>query len=94
MHVTIRDTDSILFDGDADRVTSFNEVGRFDVFPMHANFISIINQEVEVYLKHKLINQLTIEQAVMKVKQDNVHIFLGIETLFVDEKASADNPIS
>lgn len=94
MHVIIRDTDNVLFDGQADRVSSYNEVGRFDIFPMHANFISIINQEISVFFENKQVKELKIEQAVMKVKQDVVHVFLGIETLFVDEKASADNPLS
>lgn len=94
IHVIIRDTEHVIFDGDADRVSSFNEVGQFDIFPMHANFISIINQEISVFLNHQKIKQLKIEQAVMKVKQDSVHIFLGIESLFVDENSSAINPVS
>lgn len=85
LSVVIRDTENIIFKGESDRVSSFNEVGRFDVYPMHANFISIINQEISVYLKNKLVKEIKIEQAIMKVKQDNVGIFLGIETLFVDE---------
>jgi len=84
MRVIIRNTETVIFDQQADRVSSFNEVGRFDIFPMHANFISIINQEVAVYNKNEKLKELKIEQAVMKVKQDLVHIFLGIETLFVE----------
>jgi F0F1-type ATP synthase epsilon subunit len=86
--VTIRDTQNIIFQGQADRVSSYNEVGRFDIYPMHANFISIINQEISVYKNNEIIKGLKIEQAIMKVKQDEVHIFLGIETLFVDEKTA------
>ncbi len=88
LNVTIRDTQNIIFQGEADRVSSYNEVGRFDIFPMHANFISIINQEIAVYKKNVKIKELKIEQAIMKVKQNQVHIFLGIETLFVDETAA------
>ncbi len=87
LHVVVRNTDTVLYDGESDRVSSFNEVGRFDIFPMHANFISIINQEVAIYLKNKIVKQIKIDQAIMKVKQDNVSIFLGIETLFVDENS-------
>jgi F0F1-type ATP synthase epsilon subunit len=88
IRVIIRDTGKILFDGEVDRISSFNEVGRFDVYPMHANFISIINQEITLYNKNEKIKEIKIEQAIMKVKQDLVHIFLGIETLFVDENSS------
>lgn len=83
--VIIRDTENILFEGEVDRITSFNEVGRFDVYPMHANFISILSQKITLYNKHALIKELDIEQAIMKVKQDSVTIFLGIESLILDD---------
>ncbi len=74
INVVVRDAENIVFDGEVDRISSFNEVGRFDIYPKHANFISIIRQE------------LKIEQAVLKVKKDDVGIFLGIDTLVVDEE--------
>jgi len=82
--VTIRDTQNIIFDGEVDRISSFNEVGRFDVYPMHANFISILRQEINLFQNKQLVKNLKIEQAVLKVKQDIAHIFLGIETLFIE----------
>ena len=84
LHARVRDSQNIIFEGDVDRVSSYNEVGRFDVYPMHANFISIINREVVLYNKGKAVKELKIEQAVMKVKQDTVHIFLGIESLLLE----------
>lgn len=85
LKVIIQDTENIIFQGEVDRVTSYNELGRFDVYPMHANFISIIKQGVDLYLHHEKIKELKLEQAVMKVKKDEVHIFLGIETLNLDD---------
>jgi F0F1-type ATP synthase epsilon subunit len=89
--VIVRNTQGIIFNDDVDRISSFNEVGRFDVFPMHANFISIIRQELILYRKNEKIKELKVEQAVMKVKQDVVHIFLGIEMLYVEEE-QINNP--
>ena len=85
LQVKIRDSQNIIFEGTVDRVTSYNEVGRFDVYPMHANFISIISREIILYNKGKVVKELKIEQAVLKVKADTVHIFLGIETLLLEE---------
>jgi len=82
--LTVRDTQNIIFDGEVDRISSFNEVGRFDIYPMHANFISIIRQEISLFQDKKLIKNITIEQAVLKIKQDVAHIFLGIETLLIE----------
>lgn len=89
--VIIRDAETIIFDGDADRISSFNEVGRFDIYPKHANFISIINQELTLYKDHKKIKELKIEQAVLKAKKDQVGIFLGIDTLIVDEEKAIED---
>jgi F0F1-type ATP synthase epsilon subunit len=83
--VTVQDTESIIFQGEVDRITSYNEVGRFDVYPMHANFISIIKQQLDLYLHHQKIKELKLEQAVLKVKKDEAHVFLGIETLNLDD---------
>jgi F0F1-type ATP synthase epsilon subunit len=88
IHVMIRNTEDILFDGEVDRITSFNEVGRFDVYPMHANFISIIEKELTLYNKHEKVKEIKLERAVMKVKQDIVNVFLGIEALLMGEEGA------
>lgn len=83
---TVRDTENIVFKGEVDRVSSYNEIGPFDIYPMHANFISIIRKELILYNKKVKVKELKIEQAVMKVKKDFINIFLGIEILAIDEK--------
>src|SRR6266566_3748767 len=85
LKVKVRDTENILFEGEVDRISSFNEVGPFDIYPMHANFISLIQKNLALYHKHEKVKELKLEQAVMKVKQDVVEIFLGIEVLLIDE---------
>jgi F0F1-type ATP synthase epsilon subunit len=92
--VKVSDTETLHFDGQVDRISSFNEVGRFDVYPMHANFISIIRQEVILYQNNQKIKELKFEQAVMKVKQDSVHIFLGIEAFALEDAEKALNATS
>lgn len=81
----VRDTESTIFNGSVDRISSFNEVGPFDVYPMHANFISILRQGVTLYSQKEVIKEMKFEQAVLKVKADNAHIFLGIEVLALEE---------
>ena len=39
LQVKIRDTENILFEGESDRISSYNEVGTFDIYHAHANFI-------------------------------------------------------
>jgi F0F1-type ATP synthase epsilon subunit len=83
--VIVRDAENIIFDGEVDRISSFNEVGRFDIYPRHANFISIIKKQLTLYRDHKIVKDMKLEQAIMKVKNDNVGIFLGIDTIMVEE---------
>jgi F0F1-type ATP synthase epsilon subunit len=90
--VNIRNTEEILFDGEVDRITSYNEVGRFDVYPMHANFISIIEKELTLYHNKEKLKEIKLERAVMKVKQDIVHIYLGIEALLMGEEGALASP--
>lgn len=88
LNIRIRDTENVLFEGQADRVNSYNEMGPFDIYPMHANFISIIKKKVTIYLKKEKLKELTFEQAILKVKKDVVHIYLGIEIFAIDENDS------
>lgn len=83
--LTVRDAENIIFNGDVDRISSFNEVGRFDIYPKHANFISIIRKQLTLYNDHKIIKDLKIEQAVLKIKSNTATIFLGIDTIMVEK---------
>jgi F0F1-type ATP synthase epsilon subunit len=85
LKVKVRDSQNTLFEGEVDRITSINDVGTFDIYPMHANFISILKSLLIFYNKNKKIKEMEIEQAIMKVKNDVVHIFLGIEEISLDD---------
>jgi F0F1-type ATP synthase epsilon subunit len=90
--VKVSDTDTIIFEGEVERISSFNEVGRFDVYPMHANFISLIRQELTLFQKKVKVKEVKLEQAVMKVKKDIVHIFLGIEAFAIEDEPTPKPP--
>lgn len=86
MKAIVKDTNEVLFEGEVDRISSFNEVGKFDIFPMHANFISIILKELNLYKNNQLLKEIKLEKAIMKVKQDIVNIYLGIESLVIEDE--------
>lgn len=89
LKVKVWDTSDVIFEGIADRVSSFNEIGTFDVLKMHANFISIIRKKITLYLHGQIIREFDIGQAVIKVKHDDIHIFLGIEAFMMEEESPA-----
>jgi F0F1-type ATP synthase epsilon subunit len=86
INARVRDAQGIIFEGQVDRISSFNEVGPFDIYPMHANFISIIRKGLTLYKDGEVIKDIEIEKAVMKVKKDAAKIFLGIETFDLQDE--------
>ena len=92
IQVRVRDMDKVLFDGEVERISSFNEIGPFDVFPGHANFISIIKKHVTLYHNKQVVKDMPFEQAILKVKQDVAHIFLGVEAFAIDESSKPTPP--
>ena len=79
--VKIRSPESTLFDGEAKSVSSINEKGRFDVLPQHAHFISLIRDLLVIYDQQDKLKTIKIDSGVMRVLDNKVDVFLGIETL-------------
>lgn len=88
LRVRVRDSQRVLFEGEADRISSYNEEGVFDVYPMHINFISIIQKQISFFHHNQKIKEIKVEKAIMKVKKDEVHIFLGIEAFVLDPETA------
>lgn len=86
IQLRVRDAKEVLFEGEVDRLSSFNEVGAFDIYPKHANFISLIRKELSLYDDNKMIKKIDFELAVLKIKKDLAKIFLGLEVIILDEK--------
>lgn len=81
LNVTILNTEKTLFEGVATSVTSQNVSGSFDVLPFHTNFISIIQKKIFLKLPSGEKKEFEVESGVMRVFENNVEIFLGIETV-------------
>jgi F0F1-type ATP synthase epsilon subunit len=86
LNVRVRDAQNVIFEGEVDRISSYNEVGPFDIYPMHANFISIIRKQLSLYKDKEKVKEIDVEKAVMKVKKDSAKVFLGIETIDFEEE--------
>lgn len=54
LKVKINSPNKIVWEGNADSVSSVNSQGPFDILPLHANFISIVeNQIIKIYIDKK-----------------------------------------
>jgi F0F1-type ATP synthase epsilon subunit len=66
------------YQGKAEVVSSRNRLGEFDILPGHANFITLISDELTILTpeKKKIVYQF--KNGVLEVSEDKVNIFLGL----------------
>ena len=74
----VRDRNTLLFQGRVEAVSSFNDKGPFDVLPQHENFISLIKKSVVMHIAGAQEKRIELESGVLKVRNNNVEIYLGI----------------
>ncbi len=77
MKLVVYSKDETVFDGYADTVTSFNTVGEFDILQEHANFISIIKQELILNKGKPTEKHLPLtDEAILKVSSNTVEVYV------------------
>jgi len=84
--VLIRDREGILFQGEAESVSSFNDRGPFDVLPYHANFITLIQNEVRVRQVGGGEEKIPLTSGVLRVRGNEVEVYVGILPLLIETK--------
>ncbi len=78
LRVEVRSRQGLVFEGDLFAVTSYNAKGEFDVLPTHANFVSMIQKKIVLRKANGKIEELTIDNGIMMVEDNQVRIFIGI----------------
>jgi F0F1-type ATP synthase epsilon subunit len=79
-HLKVASREGTVFDGDVESITSFNDKGKFDVLASHANFISLIKDNLTIRkVGEKVDNQIKFENALLRVRENFVEVYLGIE---------------
>ena len=76
--VIVRDRNTLIFQGQVEAVSSFNDIGPFDVLPRHANLISLIKQVIILHLTDKTKKRIEITSGVLKVRENKIEVYLGI----------------
>jgi F0F1-type ATP synthase epsilon subunit len=77
IHLNIKDRGKVFFDGEVNAVSSYNEIGLFDVLPLHENFVSLIKDKIILH-NPEGIKEMKIETGLLKVRGDKVNIYLGV----------------
>lgn len=82
LHVRVISPKGVIFAGDATSVSSTNTVGRFDILPMHANFITIVqNQPTTIRKVGQAEESFTFPLAIIVTKDNQVNIYTDIAQL-------------
>src|SRR6266702_2748483 len=81
LHVSILSPERTVFDGQALAISTYNDVGPFDILPFHANLITMIKNSITVYHPEKKTEKIPCDKGILKVFENTVVIFLGIETI-------------
>ena len=69
-----------LFQGLAKAISPNNTIGPLSILPGHANFISIITDDLRVVDLADALHEFEIELGVIRVFANEVEIYVGVET--------------
>jgi len=80
--VTIKTAESVVFEGNAQSLSSRNETGAFDVLPLHENFICIIQDSFIVTKEggEKQIFPIK-SKGILRVETNKATVFFGVEVI-------------
>lgn len=85
LHIKVRDSDNVIYDEDIYALTSFNKEGKFDVLPLHANFISIIEKQIIIQTVNGEKKEININKGILKAYENNLEVYLGIDLIEVNQ---------
>lgn len=78
LRVKITSPQKIIWEGKADWVSSENSAGKFDILPMHANFITIIeNKPIKVKTETGIVDY-SYPRSVLFTQNNTVLIYTNI----------------
>ena len=83
LHVRIISPQQVILDTEADSVSSKNLKGPFDILPMHASFITMV-ENVPIVVRIGKQKPLTFKfpMAIILTSENNVNIYTYIQTQF------------
>ena len=80
LNVRILSPRQVLFEGKALSVSSKNSMGDFDILPYHANFISLIeNNVIRIRKADRQLTTFAVPFAILYQSNNNVNIYTDIQ---------------
>lgn len=76
INVVIRQKKGLVWQGEADALSSTNEIGNFDILPEHAHFVGLVEKYIEVHIGEQ-VKRWEIERGILNVRDTIVEVYLG-----------------
>jgi hypothetical protein len=92
LFLTIRNAKKELVNEEVKYVSSINERGKFDILPLHENFISLIQQYITIYKLNGEKQTMEIQNGVMHVNKNEVHCYIDLLTATTNPAPSPTPP--
>ena len=68
----------ILYEGEADSVSSVNSQGKFDILPLHANFVTLVKGEPINVKLDKREKQFSFKNAIIHTSENLVRVYAEV----------------
>lgn len=88
-HLLVRSREGIVYRGNVDSITSYNDEGEFDVLAEHANFISLVQKRLVIRDMQGQIRKIDVSSALMRVRENIVEVYLGVEGILTGQMKSS-----
>jgi F0F1-type ATP synthase epsilon subunit len=75
IHVRINSPAKVIWEGDADSVSSENSQGPFDILPMHTNFVSFVENKPIIVKINDKSESYKFERSVIYARENKVNIY-------------------
>lgn len=79
IELTVRNREAILYQGAVELISSVNAKGKFDILPLHANFISLVGEVLTIREKGGNVKEIPVDNGIVKARENKVEIYLGIK---------------
>lgn len=80
LQVKITSPKETIFEGPVVSVSSKNSSGDFDILPLHANFITLIeNKPIVIRMNNKQVKSYTFPVAIIYTRENKVDIYTDIQ---------------
>lgn len=84
IELLVMDSQQMVFEGVCTSVSSVNDSGPFDVLASHAQFITLIDEYLDLGLADGTKQRIEVDHGIMRVNHNRVTVFLGMKELHLD----------